>query len=168
MSQTIADSAQTIAQTALIDTAILDASVEDVLGLMLGVPVTVADEAIVASAIPPITLTAVIGLAGSFSGAYTVLVTAPAATKMAGCLMGMEVEALDDSVYDGLGEIANMLAGAWKSRIPALNGSCFLSVPTVVTGTQYEVRKRSSAFRFTRSYRFDDHVFTVTIHGETP
>ena len=69
---------------------------------------------------------------------------------------------------DGLGEIANMLSGAWKSRIPALNGSCFLSVPTVVTGTQYEVRKRSSAFRFTRSYKFNDYVFTVTIHGETP
>jgi chemotaxis protein CheX len=152
----------------LTEPSILDTAVEDVLGVMLGVPVAVADDAVVASAVPPITLTAVIGLAGAFSGAYTVLVTAPAAIKMAGCLMGMELTELDDSVYDGLGESTDMLAGGWKSRIPALNGSCFLSVPTVVTGTQYEVRKRNSTFRFTRSYRFDNHVFTVTIHGETP
>ena len=166
IAQAIAESPQTA--STLNDTAILDASVEDVLGLMLGVPVTVADEAVVASSVPPITLTAVIGLAGALSGAYTVLVTAPAAIKMTSCLMGMEVDSLDDSVYDGLGEITNMLAGAWKSRIPSLNSACLLSVPTVVTGTQYEVHKRSSSFRLTRSYRFNNHVFTVTIHGETP
>ncbi len=155
------------AATSLTDTAFLDHAVEDVLGLMLGVPVTVADEAVVASAVPPITLTAVIGLAGALSGAFTVLVTAPAAIKMTACLMGMDIDSLDDSVYDGLGEITNMLAGAWKSRIPSLNAACLLSVPTVVTGTQYEVHKRSSSFRLTRSYRFNEHVFTTTIHGET-
>lgn len=167
MVHVIDESTQSTANS-LTDTSVLDQAVEDVLGLMLGVPVNVADEAVVASAVPPITLTAVIGLAGALSGAYTVLVTAPAAIKMTSCLMGMELDALDDSVYDGLGEITNMLSGAWKSRIPSLNAACLLSVPTVVTGTQYEVHKRSSAFRLTRSYRFDNHVFTVTIHGETP
>jgi len=166
MLQVIAETTPS-APSSLTDVSVLDQAVEDVLGLMLGVPVTVADEAVVASAVPPITLTAVVGLAGALSGAFTVLVTAPAAIKMSGCLMGMELESLDDSVFDGLGEITNMLAGAWKSRISSLNGSCFLSVPTVVTGTQYEVHKRSSSFRLMRSYRFGDHVFTVTIHGET-
>jgi len=66
--------------------------------------------------------------------------------------MGMKVDALDDSVYDGLGEVTNMLAGAWKARIPSLNSACLLSVPTVVTGTQYEFHKRNSSFGLTRSY----------------
>jgi chemotaxis protein CheX len=161
----IAESPQSA--STLNDTAILDASVEDVLGTMLGVPVTVVDETVAASSVPPITLTAVIGLAGALSGAYTVLVAAPGAIKMTSCLMGMEVDTLEESVYDGLGEVTNMLAGAWKSRIASLNSACLLSVPTIVTGTQYEVHERSSSFRLTRSYRFDNHVFTVTIHGET-
>ena len=54
------------------DTAVLDQSVEEVLGLMLGVPVNVAKDTAVES--DSVTLTAVIGLAGALSGAYTVLV----------------------------------------------------------------------------------------------
>jgi len=80
MVQAIGESPRTAAAT-LNDTSILDASVEDVLGLMLGVPVTVADESVVASSVPPITLTAVIGIAGALSGAYSVLSPRPQPSK---------------------------------------------------------------------------------------
>ncbi len=149
------------------DTTILDQSVEDVLGLMLGVPVSVVENVTIAES-DSVTLTAVIGLAGALSGAYTVLVTAEAAMQMTACMAGIEFTSVDETVLDGLGEITNMLAGAWKSRIPSLNSACLLSVPTVVTGTQYEVHKRTSAFRLSRSYRFNDYVFTVSIYGENP
>jgi chemotaxis protein CheX len=158
---------QSVFLSAITDTTVLDQSVEEVLGLMLGVPVSVASE-------PPThnhesqTLTAVIGLAGALSGAYTVLVSAGAAMQMTACMAGMEVAVVDETVLDGLGEITNMLAGAWKSRIPSLHAACLLSVPTVVTGTQYEVHKRTSAFRHTRSYCFNDYYFTVSIYGENP
>jgi chemotaxis protein CheX len=83
-------------------------------------------------------------------------------------MAGIEITTVDETVIDGLGEITNMLAGAWKSKIASLNAACLLSVPTVVTGTQYEVHKRTSAFRLSRSYRFNDSFFTVTIYGENP
>jgi chemotaxis protein CheX len=134
---------------------------------MLGVPVSVAPSTSAADH-ETRTLTAVIGLAGALSGAYTVLVSAEAAMQMTACMAGMEVTTVDETVIDGLGEITNMLAGAWKSKISCLNAACLLSVPTVVTGTQYEVHKRTSAFRLTRSYRFNDHFFTVSIYGENP
>jgi chemotaxis protein CheX len=153
--------------SAVTDTSILDQSVEEVLGLMLGVPVSVATD-ITGADYEATTLTAVIGLAGALSGAYTVLVRAEAAMQMTACMMGMEVSTLDETTFDGLGEITNMLAGAWKSKISCLNAACLLSVPTVVTGTQYEVHKRTSAFRLTRSYRFNDYFFTVSIYGENP
>jgi len=153
--------------SAVTDTAILDQSVEEVLGLMLGVPVSVAAD-VAGTDYEAMTLTAVIGLAGALSGAYTVLVRAEAAMQMTACMAGMEVTSVDETVLDGLGEITNMLAGAWKSKISGLNAACLLSVPTVVTGTQYEVHKRTSAFRLTRSYRFNDYFFTVSIYGENP
>ena len=148
------------------DTAVLDQSVEEVLGLMLGVPVNVAKDTAVES--DSVTLTAVIGLAGALSGAYTVLVPSEAAMQMTACMAGIEITTVDETVIDGLGEITNMLAGAWKSKIASLNAACLLSVPTVVTGTQYEVHKRTTAFRLSRSYRFNNSLFTVTIYGENP
>jgi chemotaxis protein CheX len=167
MVQVIGEPKQSAFLSAITDIAILDQSVEEVLGLMLGVPVSVAPSTSVADH-ETRTLTAVIGLAGALSGAYTVLVSAEAAMQMTACMAGMEVTTVDETVIDGLGEITNMLAGAWKSKISCLNAACLLSVPTVVTGTQYEVHKRTSAFRLTRSYRFNDHFFTVSIYGENP
>ena len=147
--------------------AALDRSVEEVLGLMLGVPVSVVEHTTAAES-ESVTLTAVIGLAGALSGAYTVLVASEAAMQMTACMAGIEITTVDETVIDGLGEITNMLAGAWKSKIASLNSACLLSVPTVVTGTQYEVHKRTSAFRLSRSYRFNDSRFTVAIYGENP
>ena len=167
MVQVIDEPKQSAFLSAITYIAILDQSVEEVLGLMLGVPVSVAPSTSVADH-ETRTLTAVIGLAGALSGAYTVLVSAEAAMQMTACMAGMEVTTVDETVIDGLGEITNMLAGAWKSKISCLNAACLLSVPTVVTGTQYEVHKRTSAFRLTRSYRFNDHFFTVSIYGENP
>jgi chemotaxis protein CheX len=77
----------------------------------------------------------------------------------------MELNAVDETVLDGLGEITNMLAGAWKAKIPELNAACMLSVPTVVTGTQYEVHRKEPAFFVERSYRLGEHFFTVRVYG---
>lgn len=153
--------------TIINDTALFDQTVEEVLGLMAGVPVAVSDTS-VSPADAPITLTAVIGLAGALSGAFTITINEPGARQIASGLMGMEVTEMDDTVFDGLGEIANMLAGAWKKKIPELSASCLLSVPTVVSGTRYDIHKKASTFRVTRSYRFNDSAFTISLYGEQP
>jgi chemotaxis protein CheX len=152
---------------AINNTSLLDKSVEEVFALMLGSPVVVSETGITPTNIP-ITLTAVIGLAGALSGAYSVVVNESAAKQIAASMLGIEVESLDDTVYDALGEITNILAGAWKSKIEPLHAACLLSVPTVVTGTHYEIHKKSSSFRLSRSYSFNDASFTIGIYGEQP
>jgi chemotaxis protein CheX len=149
------------------DLAILDQTVEEVLGLMMNVPVAISETPVAPTNVP-VTLTAVIGLAGALSGAFTVVVNEAGAKQITSCMMGMEVTAVDDTVLDGLGEIANILAGAWKSKIPSLSAACLLSVPTVVAGTHYDIHKKTSTFRIARSYRFNDSEFTVTLYGERP
>jgi len=149
------------------DIALLDQTVEEVLGLMMGTPVTVCETPITPSN-NPITLTAVIGLAGALSGAFSVVINEAGAKQITSSMMGMEITEVDDTVFDGLGEITNILAGAWKMKIPALSAACLLSVPTVVAGTQYDVHRKSSTFRISRSYRFNDAAFTITLYGEHP
>jgi chemotaxis protein CheX len=154
-----------VSTSAVLDTAYLDQAVEEVFSLMLGVAVTVAEREPAVDSNTE-TLTAVIGLAGAFSGACTVQARAETAIKMTSCMVGMEMDTVDDAVLDGLGEISNMLAGAWKSKIPELASACMLSVPTVVTGTQYAVHRQPPVFYMERVYRLEEHFFTVRLYGE--
>lgn len=149
------------------DTSLLDRTVEEAIGLMMGVPVTVSETPVITSDIP-VTLTAVIGLAGALSGAFSVVINESGAKQITSCMLGMEITSVDDTVLDGLGEITNILAGAWKLKIPELSSECLLSVPTVVTGSHYDVHRKSSAFRLSRSYRFNDSLFTIIICGQQP
>lgn len=166
-SQTIESPTSSNLIATLTDTRVLDQTVEEVLGLMLGVPVIVSETAVSPTNVP-VTLTAVIGLAGTFSGAFTVVVNEPGAKQITSCMMGIEVSEVDDTVLDGLGEIANILAGAWKSKIPALSSACLLSVPTVVIGTHYDIHKKTSTFRLARSYSFHNSPLSITLYGEQP
>jgi chemotaxis protein CheX len=153
--------------TEVTDTRLLDQTVDEVFGLMLGTPVTVSESAVDPTNVP-ITLTAVIGLAGALSGGYTVVVNEQTAKQIASTMLGIEISELDNDVYDALGEITNILAGAWKSKIAALHAACLLSVPTVVTGTNYDIHRKTSTFRMARSYWFCDSPLTINIFGEWP
>jgi chemotaxis protein CheX len=146
------------------DAAFLNQAVEEVFGLMVGVPVREA-AAVFLPQPEPETLTAMIGLAGAVSGTCAVLVNSGAAIHMATCMAGMELSTVDETVLDGLGEISNMLAGAWKAKIPELDVACMLSVPTVVSGSQYVVHRKAPAFFVERSYHMEEHFFTVRVYG---
>ena len=91
----------------------LDASVEEVFRLMLGLEC----ERVTATAVfPSDTVTAVVGLGGVLSGACVFKSGAETAMKIAAGMTGMEFSAIDDTVKDGIGEICNMVAGAWKGK----------------------------------------------------
>jgi chemotaxis protein CheX len=138
----------------------LDASVEEVFHLMLGVdcrryqgPVVVEAESV----------TAVVGFGGLLSGACVFKSGSSTAMKVAAHMTGMEFEEIDDTVKDGIGEICNMLAGAWKGKVPNLAANCGLSVPAVITGRDYNLHVQAPEFRLNHCYRFEDASFEVTI-----
>jgi len=138
----------------------LDASVTEVFGMMLGADCRSTNE------IPmdePETITAVVGFGGLLSGACVFGSGGSAALTIASKLTGMELLETDDTVKDAIGEVCNMLAGAWKSRVPDLSASCGLSIPAVITGRDYFIHVQAPEFRLHRAYRFDDTTFAVTI-----
>jgi chemotaxis protein CheX len=101
----------------------LDASVEEVFRLMLGIECTrEAGPAIVENE----SVTAVVGFGGVLSGACVFRSGANTALKIAAHMTGMEFDAIDDTVKDGIGEICNMLAGVWKGKVPELAANCGL------------------------------------------
>jgi chemotaxis protein CheX len=78
-------------------------------------------------------------------------------------MTGMEFDEVDDTVKDGIGEICNMLAGAWKGKVPDLAANCGLSIPAVITGRDYNLHVQAPEFKLNHCYRFEDAAFEVTI-----
>ena len=142
----------------------MDEAVEEVFSLMMGVACVPVEDCPLGEAE---TISAVIGLAGAMSGTCVLRSGEGAATRMAGALTGMEVPSLDNMVKDAIGEICNMVAGAWKGKIPGLASGCMLSTPTVVTGSTYQLHTQRPEFRVERYYRFESFSFSFTVVCES-
>lgn len=138
----------------------LDSSVEEVFHLMLGVD---CQRDSLPMVIEPESVTAVVGFGGLLSGACVFKSGGSTAMKIAAHMTGMEFSEIDDTVKDGIGEICNMLAGAWKGKVPDLAANCGLSVPAVITGRDYNLHVQAPEFQLHHAYRFEDASFAVTI-----
>jgi chemotaxis protein CheX len=142
----------------------LESSVQEVFRMMLGIHCQRVVEP--ASARPKIeqeSVTAVVGFGGLLSGACVFRCSGSAAMKVAGLMTGMQFDTIDDTVKDGIGEICNMLAGGWKSKVPDLAANCGLSVPAVISGRDYNLHVQAPEFQLLHAYCFEDAYFEVTI-----
>jgi chemotaxis protein CheX len=142
------------------DPSNLDLSVNEVFDMMLGAACIPTGERPEEEAE---TITAVVGFGGLLSGACVLRSGSSAALNIAAKLTGMEFPEIDDTVKDAIGEVCNMLAGAWKGRVPDLSANCGLSIPAVITGRDYRIHVQAPEFRLDHAYRFDDTLFSVTI-----
>jgi chemotaxis protein CheX len=84
-------------------------------------------------------ITAIVGLAGQLRGIMIMRCSAKSAARMASRMLGIEAEQAVSAMWDAVGEICNMVAGNFKNKIAGLGDGCMLSVPTVVTGTEYDL-----------------------------
>jgi chemotaxis protein CheX len=142
----------------------LDGSVDEVFRLMLGVNcLRQSKEPSSHAKAEEESVTAVVGFGGALSGACVFRCDARTAMSVAAHMTGMEFQEIDDTVKDGIGEICNMLAGAWKGKVPELAANCGLSVPAVITGRDYNLHVQSPQFQLHHRYSFNDANFDVTI-----
>jgi chemotaxis protein CheX len=138
----------------------LEASVQEVFQLMLGVHcVREARTAINEQE----SVTAVVGFGGLLSGACVFRSGKSTALSIAGLMAGMEFSEIDDVVKDAIGEICNMIAGAWKGKVPELAANCGLSVPAVISGRDYNLHVQAPEFQLHHAYKFGEAAFDVTI-----
>lgn len=138
----------------------LDESVEEVFQLMLGL---ICQRAETTAERGTESVTAVVGFGGLLTGACIFSSDGVAALRMAGQMTGTELQEIDDTVKDAVGEICNMLAGAWKGKVPELAANCGLSVPAVITGGDYRLHVQAPEFQLHHRYRCGETAFEVRI-----
>jgi chemotaxis protein CheX len=142
----------------------LDASVDEVFRMMLGErPERVGADGMDTGGREPESVTAVVGFGGVLSGACVFRSSVSLAVRIAAQMTGMEIHEMDYTVKDAIGEICNMLAGAWKGKVPGLSANCGLSVPAVISGRDYSLHVQSPEFQLAHSYRYHGGSFVVTI-----
>lgn len=132
-------------------------ALNEVFGMMLGMTVTPTQTGTIQAEV-----TAFVGLAGSMCGLFTIRCSRQSACKMAEKMLG--TPECEDQLMDALGEIANMLAGSFKSRIPSMADTCMLSIPTTIAGADYHVHTLSGGKRFETLVNCDDQLLHVILH----
>jgi chemotaxis protein CheX len=144
-----------------------DETVFEVFASMLAIQVSV-----VPPPIPQIGVsderTAIVGYSGAMRGCCEVQMDQEAAATVATAMLGGMVTDDSDSLDDAVGEIANMIAGGWKDRIPSLSSDCNISPPTVITGRAYKVHMSRPSVKIMRCYSFNGHHIFLTLRREDP
>lgn len=82
-------------------------------------------------------LVALVGMTGPLVGTGSISCDADLACRLAGAMWSTRKDAVDESVLDALGEIANMIIGNIKASVEEQAGPMWLSVPTVVYGKNF-------------------------------
>ncbi len=105
-------------------------------------------------------VSALVGLAGEFSGVITLHFTEAAACKVASGLLGTPLAELDETVRDSIAELANMVAGGFKKTLSPDRELFKVSIPSVIQGLQYNTRGSTASEQLwigagTDSYQFD-------------
>jgi chemotaxis protein CheX len=133
----------------------LDSAVFEVFEMMLARNCSPAE---IADAIAPC-ISARILFSGVIDGECVLFASESVARATAEALLGIPSEPGDPMAGDAIGELCNMIAGGWKSKLGSDEAGCAISPPSITThdGT-IEVNAHEGIRRF---YSFEGHVFGV-------
>lgn len=104
-----------------------------------------------------------IGLAGPWTGAGSVICTPGCACHLASHLLMTEYEAVNHEVLDALAEITNMIIGSFKTLIEPRTGPLGLSIPSVVYGRNFTVRNGTAEEWTVIPFTCGEHRFEVRV-----
>jgi chemotaxis protein CheX len=138
---------------------LLQLASEEVFEMMVGCGVETRNPAGAA----PFEFTAMVGFAGLLCGRFTLRSSKQSAVAMASKMLGVSLNDDDAQIWDAIGEIANMIAGNFKNKIVGLENRCMLSMPTVITGSDYKYRAMKNSSLLEAHLCFEGVPLTVAV-----
>jgi chemotaxis protein CheX len=111
-------------------------------------------------------LTAMVGLAGAVCGMVTIRCSTPTAEQLATRMLVADAANNPSMMGDALGELCNMVAGNFKSKVTPMAEHCMLSVPTVISGGDYVLQTAlpHEGFEVVLGLEGEPLWFTIVIH----
>ena len=119
-------------------------AVKEIFSTMIMMEVTVSGE-VPAEKIMTDSISGIIGLAGTHKGVLAIHLPHRVAMAITGSFLGMDVDEINSDVEDAVGELANMIGGNVKSILSANGRDISLSMPTTISGKQYDFQPTKDA-----------------------
>lgn len=108
-------------------------------------------------------ISGVIGLAGTHKGVLAIHLPQKVAIAVTSSFLGMDVEEMNSDVEDAVGELANMLGGNVKSILSEKGRDINLSLPTTISGRQYDYQSTKDADRYLIRFQCEPGEFSVEL-----
>ena len=102
-----------------------------------------------------------VGFAGSSTGLVAFHLSVAAAREITSAMLGIEID--EEGLPDAVGEVTNMIAGAFRTRMAAFQAPWAISVPTVTVGSDFYIKPISTGERVMVSFAMDAHELFVEL-----
>lgn len=104
-----------------------------------------------------------IGFAGSSCGLVAFYSTLETARDIAGAMLGMPPSEVHGEVADAIGEVTNMVAGSFRTRMAAEGDAWAISVPTVTIGSDFYIKPMANGRRVLLPFRMGEQEIFVEL-----
>lgn len=116
---------------------------------------------------PPHNVVGTVGFAGSKKGLVAFYSTLQGARNIAGSMLGMEPADVNGELADAIGEITNMIAGSFRTKMATQGQNWAISVPTVTMGSDFYITTRVHGRRVLLPFKMEsDDIFVELILEE--
>ena len=102
-----------------------------------------------------------VGFAGSSTGLVAFHLSVAAAREITTAMLGIEID--EEGLADAVGEVTNMIAGAFRTRMAAFQDAWAISVPTVTVGSDFYIKPISTGDRVIVGFTMDAHELFVEL-----
>jgi chemotaxis protein CheX len=105
-----------------------------------------------------------VAFAGGRCGIVAFYSTTETARKIAGAMLGIPAAQINGEMPDAIGEITNMIAGTFRTKMAASGQPWAISIPTVTIGSDFYTKYVSDVRRVLCPFTMDDgEVFVELI-----
>lgn len=102
-----------------------------------------------------------VGFAGSSTGLVAFHASIAGARDIASAMLGIDID--EEGLPDAVGEVTNMIAGAFRTRMAAFQDAWAISVPTVTVGSDFYIKPITTGDRVIVAFRMDTHELFVEL-----
>jgi chemotaxis protein CheX len=104
-----------------------------------------------------------VGFAGLSSGLVAFHTTIAAAAEITEAMLGAPADGASAAAVDAIGEITNMIAGAFRTRMARPGDAWAITVPTVTVGSDFYIKPITTGDRAVVSFTMDQHELYVEL-----
>ena len=111
----------------------------------------------------PLHVAATVAFGGHRNGVVCIHSSGDAAREIAGAMLGMEPAEVNGEMPDAMGEVANLVAGAFRTKLAAEEPASVITVPTVTVGSDFSTHTASASVRGIYPFKMGDESVLVEL-----